>query len=161
MHACRMENTMIKEYLKRGALSFAIASFSGLLINFIIDIIVNALGYKDFCSISPYFLALFPTTALAAYTNVLLYGLIGATFAVSTIVYEWDKIGFVIQSILYFLITAAVCLAITTILWQLQRHPAALISTLAGYAMTHVIMITIAYKNMKRDILEINKALET
>ena len=82
---------MIKEYLKRGALSFAIASFSGLLVNFIIDIIVNALGYKDFCSISPYFLALFPTTALAAYTNVLLYGLIGATFAVSTIVYEMGQ----------------------------------------------------------------------
>ena len=150
---------MIKEMLKNGAISFAIGSFSGLIVNLIIDVIGNMAGLEDFCSISPDFRALFPTSTMAAYFNVLLYGLISATFAMMTIVYEFDRIGFVIQSVIYFLVTSAACLVITMVLWQLQRYPAALIGTMCGYGMTHVIMITMAYRKLRRDVSEINQEL--
>ena len=78
---------MIKELLKKGAISFAISSFVGAIINLIIDVVVNSMGVSDFCSISPEFRALFPTTVIAAYFNILLYGIIGATFAMMTFIY--------------------------------------------------------------------------
>ena len=83
---------MLKEIIKTGAISFAISSFAGVFINLLIDVIVNAAGVKDFCSISPEFLGLFPTTAIAVYSNIMMYGIIGATFSMMTFVYELEKI---------------------------------------------------------------------
>ena len=151
---------MLKETLKKGAVSFALSAFCGLIINLIIDIVINTTGHTGFCSISPDFLALFPTTAMAAYINLLLYGVIGATFSMMTFVYDLEKIGFAFQSIIYFVVTSTVCILITTLLWQLHRYPAAMISTLAGYAVTHVIMFTVSYRKLKNDIQEINTQLE-
>ena len=150
---------MIKQAIKNGAISFAIGSFSGLLVNLLIDIMANALGAEDFCSISPNFQALFPTSAMAAYVNVLLYGCISASFSFMTFIYDVERIGFLIQSIIYFLVTSTICLFITMLLWQLQRYPAALLGTLAGYLITHVIMITMAYRRLRSDIREINPEL--
>ena len=150
---------MIKQAIKNGAISFAIGSFSGLLVNLLIDIVANVLGAEDFCSISPNFQALFPTSAMAAYVNVLLYGCISASFAFMTFIYDVERIGFLIQSIIYFLVTSTICLFITMLLWQLQRYPAALLGTLAGYLITHVIMITMAYRRLRSDVREINQEL--
>lgn len=147
----------MKEYLKKGITSFAISSFAGLLVNFIIDLIANLTGHTGFVSMSMGYLALFPSVALAAYVNVLLYGVIGATFAMTTVVYEIERMGFVIQSILYFVITSSVCMAITIFLWQLYKYPAAIICTLLGFAVSHVLMITNEYRKLKADIKVINE----
>ena len=71
----------MKEVLKRGFTSFALSSFAGLIVNLIIDIIMNARGLEGFSSMSPDYVALFPSVTIAAYVNILLYGVIGATFA--------------------------------------------------------------------------------
>ena len=147
----------MKEVLKRGFTSFALSSFAGLLVNLIIDIIMNARGMTGFNSMSPEYVALFPSVTIAAYVNVLLYGIIGVTFAMSALIYEVEKMGFLIQSIIYFIITSAVCVGITMLLWQLHRYPAAFISTLAGYFVTHVIMMVIEYRKLKADIKVINE----
>ncbi len=147
----------MKECFKRGMISFAISSFSGVLVNLIIDSIANASGNTGFISMTPDFVAMFPTTALAAYVNALLYGVIGFTFAFMTFIYDVERLGFLFQSIIYFIVTSAVCIGITTLLWQLHKHPAGLICMLAGYAATHVIMFVTAYRNLKKDINEINE----
>ena len=147
----------MKEYFKRGLISFAIGAFAGLLVNLIIDVIVNLTGHTGFISMSSDYQALFPTPAMAAYVNILLYGLIGWIFSFATYIYEIERIGFVIQSIIYFLITSSVCMAITIFLWQLHRYPIAIVCTLAGFAITHVIMITNEYRRLKADIKVINE----
>ena len=147
----------MKEVLKRGFTSFALSSFAGLLVNLIIDIIMNASGHTGFNSMSPEYVALFPSVTIAAYVNVLLYGIIGVTFAMSALIYEVEKMGFLIQSIIYFIITSAVCVGITMLLWQLHRYPTAFISTLAGYFVTHVIMMVTEYRKLKADIKVINE----
>ncbi len=150
----------VKEILKRGAVSFAISAMAGLTVNLIIDVIVNAAGRDGFISVSPETRALFPTPAIAAYVNVLLYGLIGATFATMTFIFEIERLGFVIQSILYFLMTSAVLVVITAFIWQLHRYPQALIPTIAGYAVTFLIMGVNQYRTLKRDVRDINRELE-
>ncbi|MCR5311255.1 MAG: DUF3021 domain-containing protein [Lachnospiraceae bacterium] len=147
----------MKNVLKKGIISFFISAFAGVLVNLIIDCAVNANGVKGFVSMSPDFVNLFPTPVMAAYVNILLYGLIGFTFSVMTFIYDVERIGFAIQSIIYFIVTASVCLAITVILWQLYKYPPAFAGTLAGYGATHVIMFIIGYRTLKKDIKEINE----
>lgn len=147
----------MKECIKRGLMSFAISAFAGALVNLIIDIIVNLSGKTGFNSMSPDYVALFPSITIAAYVNILLYGVIGVTFATAAYIFEVERIGFIIQSVIYFVITSAVCVGITMLLWQLHKYPAAFICTLAGYAVTHVIMIVISYRNLKDDIKVINE----
>ncbi len=150
----------MKIILKRGATSFAISAFAGLVVNLLIDGIVNATGAVDqFVSMSPEFVRLFPTVAIASYINVLMYGVIGATFAMMTFLYDIEKIGFVLQNILYFCATSVVLSLITMVLWQLQRYPKALVITLLGYGITFVIMGVIQYKALKKDIASINEAI--
>ena len=105
---------------------------------------------------SPDYVKLFPTPVIAAYVNVLLYGLIGFTFAAMTFIFSIERIELLLQNIIYFVVTSAVCVSITMILWQLQKYPASFIFTLAGYAGTHVIMFIVEYRNLKKDITEIN-----
>jgi len=147
----------MKEVLKRGFMSFALSSFAGLLVNLIIDVVMNTSFTTGFTSMSPDYVALFPSVTIAAYVNILLYGVIGATFALSAYIYEIEKIGFIIQSIIYFIITSSVCVGITILLWQLHKYPSAFISTLAGYLATHIIMIVIEYRKLKADIKVINE----
>lgn len=147
----------MKEVLKRGITSFVLSSFAGLLVNLIIDIIMNAKGMTGFNSMSPDYVALFPSVTIAAYINVFLYGIIGVTFSLSALIYEVEKMGFLIQSIIYFVITSVISVGITMLLWQLHKYPAAFISTLAGYAVTYVIMTVIEYKRLKADIKVINE----
>ncbi len=150
----------MKEVLKRSVFSFFISSFAGVTVNLIIDCILNASGEAGFISMSPDYVRLFPTPVIAAYVNVLLYGLIGFTFSVMTFIFSVERIGLLLQNIIYFVVTSAVCVSITMILWQLQKYPAAFICTLAGYAATHVIMFIIEYRNLKNDINEINMISE-
>ena len=151
---------MVRTILKRGAISFAISSVAGLLVNLIIDIIVNLSGKEDFVSVSPGIRELLPTPTIAAYINVLLYGMIGATFAMMTFIFEIDRLGFVVQGILYFISTGIVLVVITVFIWKLHRYPQALISTIAGYAVTYMIMGITQYKTLKKDINDINRKLE-
>ena len=149
----------MKEYLRRGMISFIVSCFCGMMVNLIIDTIVHSMGNKDFTSISPFFLEHFSSPITAAYLNILLYGVIGFTFSIMTFVFDLEKIGFIIQSIIYFVVTSAVYVAITVLLWQLQKRPEALISTLAGYAGTFVLMCIIMYRSLKKDMEEINSSI--
>ena len=146
----------MKEYLQRGAISFAISCFVGLLINLLIDVIVNAFGMENFISMSPEFLATFQTPVIAAYVNILSYGLIGATFATMMFVFDCNRLGYLIQGLIYFLVTAAVCMGITIFLWRLHHYPKALICTMAGYGVTYVIMGIFQFRKLKRDVQFIN-----
>lgn len=147
----------MKTIIRRILISFSVSAFSGLFINLLVDVIVNGVsGMDGFISMSPVYVAFFPTPAVAAYVNVILYGLIGATFAGMTFVYEIDRIGFLIQSIFYFLGTSVVLTIITFVIWQLWKYPVALICTLCGYAVSFIIMGVVQYKNLKKDIEEIN-----
>ena len=147
----------MKEILKRAVTSFAMSSFAGILVNLIIDIIMNAGGHTGFNSMSPDYVAFFPSVTIAAYVNIFLYGIIGLTFAMSALIYEAEKMGFLIQSIIYFIITSTVSVGITMLLWQLHKYPSAFISTLSGYAATYVIMTAIEYRRLKDDIKAINE----
>ena len=147
----------MKRIIRRIFISFAISAFAGLLCNLLIDVIVNGVSdMENFISMPPEFIALFPTPAIAAYVNIILYGCIGGAFAGMTFIYDIDRIGFVIQSIIYFAGTSVVLTVITFVIWQLWKYPTALFCTLCGYAVSFVIIGITQYRTLKQDIEEIN-----
>ncbi len=149
----------MRSVFKRVFFSFNISCLCGLLVNLFIDLVVNALTISPFVSISPAFVNAFPTAVTAAYVNVLLYGLIGAAFGGLTFIYDCDRIGFVVQNIIYFLGTSVVWVFVSIVLWQLYKYPSALISTVSGYAVTYIIVTIIVYKNMRKSVQQVNTLL--
>lgn len=147
--------------LNRCVFSFAVSAVCGAITNLFIELIVRMVtGEKDFLPLSPEFVARFPSESIAVEINILLYGVIGIAFSAAAIIYEKDRIGFIVQNILYFVVTSMVWIPIVMLVWQLHKYPQALISTLCGFVGTYIVMSFVGYRITKKNIEEINLCLE-
>ncbi len=151
----------MKDMVKRCGISFLVSCLCGLLINMLVEIIVKGIiGDDAFSPMSPEFRALFSSESIAAYVNVLLYGVIGIAFSAMTFIYEIGKLGYIFQNIIYYIVTGVVWLPIVLLIWQLHRHPYALVGTMIGFLVTYIIMTVLGYKIKKQEIRNINIVLE-
>ena len=151
----------MKKIIKRCGFSFMISAFISMIVNMSIELMVQLLTKNmTFSPLSPEFRAMFVTESMAVYANALLYGLIGMTFAGCAAIYEIERIGYILQNLLYYLCTACVWLPIVMLMWQLWRYPNALLSTFAGFAVTYLIMTFVGYKSKKQEIADINQLLQ-
>lgn len=147
--------------IKRCGISFLISAFCGLIVNMLIEMIVKGItGNMNFSPLSPEFRAFFSSESMAVYTNILLYGVIGMTFSGFTFIYEIEKIGYIFQNILYYIVTGIIWVPIVLSLWQLHHYPQALISTLAGFLVADVVMTIVGYKIKKQEVDAINLVLQ-
>lgn len=151
----------MKKIMVRCTVSFMISTSISMIINMLIELVVWLIT-KDhtFNSLSPEFRAVFATESMAVYANALLYGLIGATFAGCSAIYEMERIGYILQNLLFYICTACVWVPVVMFMWQLWRYPSALISTFAGFAVTYFIMTIIGYRIKKKEIADINHLLQ-
>ncbi|MGN0165907.1 MAG: DUF3021 family protein [Lachnospiraceae bacterium] len=148
--------------LKRIYNGFANSVVCGLIVNLLINcIVVGVTGDKTFCAVAPEYLALFPSVSVAILTNIVLYGIIGAAFSGLSIIYEQDKIGFIVQNILYCVLTGLVWVPIVMLIWQLHKYPEAFWSTIGGFLLTYIIMSIVGYKIIKNQVKVINQILES
>jgi len=146
--------------IKRAAFSFLISSFCGLVVYLLIEFIVGVvIGVEGFTALTPEYLAKFPSETLALGVAVLSHGLIGATFASAASVYDKAEIGFVLQNVIYVLLTGIVWIPIICFVWQLYRYPAALFSTVGGFVLTYVVMSVVGYSITKKEVEQINARL--
>lgn len=148
--------------LKRIFTGFINSALCGLMVNLIIEVSVRMItGDEGFYPMSPEYMSLFPSASIAVEVNAMLYGLIGAAFAGMSFIYEKDSIGFIIQNIIYLILTSVFWIPIVMFVWQLHRYQQAFICTLSGFAATYVIMSVVGYKIAKQNIKEINILLES
>ena len=146
--------------LKRIIFSFAISCCCGLVVYMLLELVGSVLlGLEGFSGMTPEYLALFPSETLALGVAVLCHGLIGATSAAATIIYEKIELGFILQNIIYFLLTGVVWIPVICFVWQLYRYPAALVSTIGGFVLTYVVMSIVGYNITKKEVAEINARL--
>lgn len=146
--------------LKRVSFSFAISCMCGLLVYMLTELIGSVIaGVEGFSVLTPEYLALFPSETLALEVAVLSHGLIGAVFSAATFIYEKVEIGFILQNILYFVLTGLVWIPVVAFVWQLYRYPSAFISTIGGFVMTYVIMSVVGYNITKKEVAQINAHL--
>lgn len=149
------------DILKRSLISFCISAACGAVTNMVIELIVCAVtGAEEFTTFSPEYMAMFSSRSVAIETAILLYGVIGAAFAAMSFVFKYNKMGFIVQNLLYALLTSAVWVPIITLIWQLQRYPQAFAGTLMGFAVSYLIMSIVGYKITKSDVEQINSFLK-
>lgn len=146
--------------LKRVSFSFAISCCSGLVVYMLVELVVGVLiGVENFSVLTPEYRALFPSDTLALCVAVLSHGLIGATFSTATIIYEKAEIGFILQNVIYVLLTGIVWIPIICFVWQLYHYPEALLSTIGGFVLTYVVMSVVGYNITKKEVEQINARL--
>ena len=146
--------------LKRMSFSFAVSCCCGLIVYMLMELIIGVLiGVENFSAMTPEYLAMFPSETLALGVAVLSHGLIGATFAAAVSVYEKVEIGFILQNIIYFVLTGIVWIPVVCFVWQLYRYPAAFFSTIVGFVLTYVIMSMVGYNSTKKEVEQINARL--
>ncbi|MBO5165155.1 MAG: DUF3021 family protein [Lachnospiraceae bacterium] len=150
----------MKKWMIRIGTSFAISAISGLVVNMIVELVMRiVVGVEDFPMVSQEFTGLFPSKTIAVEVNILLYGLIGASFSAATFIYEKDNIGFLVQNVLYMIMTACVWIPIVCMLWQLQKNMPAFISTLGGFVLTYAVMSFVGYQMTRKEVEDINRLL--
>lgn len=151
----------MKKIIIRCSISFMISAFCSMVINMLIELIVQLITRDfTFSPLSLEFRAFFATESMAVYVNALLYGLIGATFSGCVVIYEQERIGYILQNLLYYMGTACVWGPIVMFMWQLWRYPSALVSTFVGFLMTYLIMTMVGYRIKKKEIADINQMLQ-
>lgn len=107
----------------------------------------------------PSYSAYFENKSMALLIQIILTGVISGTFAGGTILFEQAKLGLLLQSLLYFLLTTAVCIPITGFCWGLFVYKTSAILFLCNYFATYFICWTVAYRSSVKEVREINRRI--
>lgn len=144
---------MKKELTKRiiGGFSYAVA------INVVVALICILVFKIE--PLVPSYSAYFENKSMALLVQIILTGVISGTFAGGTILFEQAKLGLLLQSLLYFLLTTAVCIPITGFCWGLFVYKTSAIIFLCNYFATYFICWTVAYRNSVKEVREINRRI--
>ena len=73
-----------------------------------------------------------------------------------TFIYEKPEIGFVLQNLIYCILTGIFWVPIVVFIWQLNRYPQAFYGTISGFIATYIIMSVVGYKITKKEVEAIN-----
>lgn len=73
--------------------------------------------------------------------------------------FEQAKMGLLLQSLLYFLLTTAVCIPITGFCWGLFVYKTSALIFLCNYSATYFICWTVAYRSSVKEVREINRRI--
>ncbi|EEM16648.1 MULTISPECIES: DUF3021 domain-containing protein [Bacillus] len=133
----------------------------GVIIGEIVQLLISLpLGQGEYMPVVEQFRSLFVSKMSAVTVQILLTGLIGVTFATSSLVFDIVKWSLLKQYIVHFCITALVWGPIVTLLWMPKTSIGTLIFFI-GFLGTYVITWTIQYMISKNDIKKINAAIQS
>lgn len=145
---------MIKNILLRAANSFMYSVGISAILQMLLLTFVEGLD-----PVLPEFGAHFPDMAQAVLAQCLLIGVGSAAFGAGSVIMELEKIGLIVQSVLYFVLTAAVWIPIACICWGIHKYSSALVTVLVSYMVSYAISWAVQLKICKKNVEEINARL--
>ena len=105
---------MLKKMLSRALVSAPIC----MLINQLIGICVSLANADGrYSPVTPAFAARFPSDTVAVIVQLLLIGLVGATFAACSVIFEIERWSFLRQGLIHLAITSAVASPVCLFCW--------------------------------------------
>ncbi|MBR1821396.1 MAG: DUF3021 domain-containing protein [Clostridia bacterium] len=105
---------MLKKMLSRALVSAPIC----MLINQLIGICVSLANADGrYSPVTPAFAARFPSDTVAVIVQLLLIGLVGATFAACSVIFEIERWSFLRQGLIHLAITSAVAIPVCLFCW--------------------------------------------
>lgn len=151
---------MLKKIFVRGINSFMYAIGIYVMIQTVVVAIVEAItGESGMIPVLPEFAAHFSNIYMAVYTQALLIGLTSAVFGAGSVILELERIGLIVQSVLYFLVTMAVWVPVGCFCWGLHKYPPTMISVGLSYVVSYSICWVIQYRQCRQNVEKINRKL--
>lgn len=151
---------MLKKIFVRGINSFMYAIGIYVVIQTVVVAIVEAVtGESGMIPVLPEFAAHFSNIYMAVYTQALLIGLTSAVFGAGSVILELERIGLVVQSVLYFLVTMAVWVPVGCFCWGLHKYLPTMISVGLSYVLSYSICWVIQYRQCRQNVEKINRKL--
>lgn len=144
---------MIKNVLFRMVNSFLYAIGITTVVYFFIT------SGRDLIPMLPEYTEKFPNDVRALVVQLILVGCMSAVLAGGTVIMELEKISLVAQSIIYFVIAAAVWFFVGCYCWNINKYPKAFVSTTASFIVSYVICWVIQYRICKKAVADINNKL--
>ena len=147
-------NEMIKNLLFRIANSFMYAiGITTVVYTFIIF-------FTGGMPLLPEYAGRFDNDVKALLVQLILIGLMSAVLGGGSIIMELERLGLIVQSIVYFIISLCVWLFVGDFCWCIIKYPQAFISVVVSYTISYIICWTIQYRICKKNIADINKKLK-
>jgi len=148
---------MLKKAMIRGMNSFVYATTINVIICCIVMVLVNK---PDFIPMLPEFSARFSSDIFALIVQLILIGITSASFGFWSIIMEFGRISLLVQSILYFILTAIVWVPVAIICWGLGKYVSTFISISLSYLIAYIISWTVQYRSCKESVKQINQKLK-
>ena len=96
----------------------------------------------------------------ALLVQLILIGLMSAVLGGGSIIMELERLGLIVQSAIYFIISLCVWLFVGDFCWCITKYPLAFISVVVSYTVSYIICWTIQYSICRKNIADINKKLK-
>lgn len=146
---------MFKKLAIRGFIGFNCSVLIGQLVSILISI---GTGSGEFYPVTDEFRALFSNEIIAVITQLVLIGLIGTTFSISSVLFEIEEWSFLKQGLVHFIITSIVWIPIVYLCWMPKGYSGVLI-LLINLLGTYIIIWLIQYLLNRRNIKKINEKI--
>ncbi|MFS1516651.1 DUF3021 domain-containing protein [Bacillus sp. SCS-151] len=132
----------------------------GVVIGQIVQVTISfKLGHGEYIPVLDHFSSYFNKEIVAVILQILLTGIIGVAFAISSLIFDIAKWSLLKQYIVHFCITALVWVPIVMLIWT-PRTTLSTMIFLINFLGTYVITWVIQYVISKKDIKQINAAIQ-
>lgn len=108
----------------------------------------------------PEFMSRFRDPICAFIVQLILVGVMSGITSAGTVVFEFKRVGLLVQSVIFLMIMLMVWIPVACIAWGFHRYITSMISTICSIVVTYTICWGIQYKLCRRDIDEINVMLK-
>jgi len=147
---------MIKRAVIRGINSFVYGIASNVVV---FTVMVLCSSKQDFVPVLPGFLSHFRSPLEAVLVEVTLIGVTSAVFGAGSVIMEMERMSLLQQSIIYFILTAAVWIPVGCYCWEIHKYPSAMLSVSLSYTASYIISWLIQYRTCKSNVEQINARL--
>lgn len=108
----------------------------------------------------PEYEARFENDTVALLVQLVLIGVMSAVLAGGTVIMELEKLSLLAQSVLYFVISSPVWIAVACFCWGFAKYPLSAVSVCISYLVSYAICWIIQYKICKKNIDDINEKIQ-
>ncbi len=101
----------------------------------------------------------FDSDVKALLVQLILIGAMSAALGGGTIIMEFERLGLLAQSAVYFVISLCVWLLVGNFCWCIAKYPQAFVSVIVSYTVSYIVCWVIQYRICKKNIADINKKI--
>ena len=148
---------MKKKLLLRGLFGFPV----GIAISYVITIIVSAIvGKGIYLAVTPQLVSALGNELNAVILQAVLSGLLGAGFAMASVIWELDHWSIAKQSGVYFVVIAVILLPISYVTHWMEHSVAGFLTYFAIFISIFLITWMIQYFIWKKKVKKINESVK-